>query len=431
MIHHRIPELPGRLATLLTGASARVAQGSGPMKPLQRREMLALGSALLAGCGGRVEVDVPPSAVACPAAPVVQTPRRAALPSGAFAPPYSAAQHEPPVAAASSRLDVAFDRALAASSGVAFDAALLQPGVWQWQRRAGQRGGGLPVDGDTEFWWASCGKALTASLLLQAEGDGRLRLGDRLSRWYPELPRANETLLGDLLVHTSALLSYNDPVLGTDPVARYRSPAELLALVQPRSAYGCPGLRFAYSNTNYLLLALVLERVWGRPFHELLHERIARPLGLPGLRALAPREEPARLAQGHDAQGRLQGQPELSSLIGAGNVLGGAADWVRVWQALLDGRLAGPPQPRFVPLLDMGLPDTRAWYGQGVMVLDWLDQQGRKRTWLNHTGGARDSSNAVVFWDPLLQVYGAVASNSPAPAGAMANALLTAVEAMA
>lgn len=399
------------------------------MKPLQRRQVLLFGPALLAGCGGSVEVVVAPSSVACPAAPGVQTPRRNALPSDVFPPPYNAAHTEPPTGAASSRLDVAFDRALAASGGVAFDAALLQPGVLQWQRRAGQRGGGLLVDDRTEFWWASCGKALTATLLLKAASEGRLRLGDRLGRWYPELPRANETLLSDLLVHTSAMLSYNDPVLGTDPVARYRSPAELLALVQPRSAYGCPGLRFAYSNTNYLLLALVLESVWDRPFHELLQERIAQPLGLTSLRALAPREEPAQLAQGHDAQGRLRGQPELSSLIGAGNVLGSAADWVRVWQALLDGRLAGPAQPRFAPLLDMGLPASRAWYGQGVMVLDWRDLQGRERTWLSHTGGARESSNAVVLWDPLLQVYVAVASNSPAPAGAMANALLVALEA--
>jgi D-alanyl-D-alanine carboxypeptidase len=421
MIDHRIPEHPLRHSQ---------AGLPSPPKPLNRREWLLLGPALVAGCSGSVDVDVPPSAVACPSAPVLRTPQRTGLPASVFPQSQGSPRAEPPNAAASA-LDAAFDRALAASGGVAFDAALLRPGVLRWQRRAGQRGGGLPVDEHTEFWWASCGKALTASLVLQAEGAGRLSVRDPVGRWFPELPRARETQLGHLLVHTSALLSYNDPVLGESERDRdrYRSPAELLERVLPRSVYGCPGLRFAYSNTNYLVLALVLEAIWERPFHELLHERIAQPLGLRSLRALAPREDPAALAQGHDAQGRVQPSAWLSSLVGAGNVLGSAADWVLAWQALLEGGLAGAPQPRFATLLEMGLPDSRASYGQGVMVLDWRDLLGRERVWLAHTGGAREGSNAVVFWDPLLQTYGAVASNSPASAAAMGNALLTALEA--
>jgi CubicO group peptidase (beta-lactamase class C family) len=117
-------------------------------------------------------------------------------------------------------------------------------------------------------------------------------------------------------------------------------------------------------------------------------------------------------------------------LLGAGDVVGSASDWVHAWEALLQGRLAGPAAPRWTPLLDMALPDpdSRSWYGLGVMAMDWRDARGRARLWLAHTGGARDGGNAVVLWDPLVGAFAAVAVNGTGSAVAIANALLTALE---
>jgi D-alanyl-D-alanine carboxypeptidase len=397
-----------------------------------RRRLLAWGAGALplalGGCGGNVNVMIEPKDVPCHVLPPLSTAVRGPVLTNDFPAPYLPPGDELNPLPATARLNAEFDRLFATVGAVAIDAALLQPGIGLWSRRAGQRGGGQAVGEDTEFWWASCGKALTASLVLQAEQTGLLRLSDPVSRWRPDMPRAEQTTILQLMQHLSGYLSYNHPIVGIDATDRYRSPTELLDLVRDRSTLNCPGLGFAYSNTNYLILALVLESVWARPFHELLNTRISQPLGLSTLRALAPREQAERLALAHDAQGRSLTQVGLSSLVGAGNVLGSAADWTRVWQALLNGRLAGAPEPRFAPLLQFPAPDLGLYYGRGAMVIDWRDNQGRDRTWLAHTGGSREGYNAVVFWDTRQRVYGAVVSSNRVPAAAMGNALLAELE---
>jgi CubicO group peptidase (beta-lactamase class C family) len=112
----------------------------------------------------------------------------------------------------------------------------------------------------------------------------------------------------------------------------------------------------------------------------------------------------------------------------AGNLVGDAADWVVYLHQLLGGEASRAAQRRFARLIPMGLPGAgQAWYGLGAMAIDWIDSRNRARLWLGHTGGG-SGANAVVFWDPWLNVYGAVAVNSPAPAAAVANHLLRTLE---
>lgn len=414
---------------LPTGRALRPRSSPGSARRRLLRGCGALAMSALGGCGGGP--NPVPVAAACSSTPVLQSARRAAPRAHAF-PDSEAAPGAPlPELPRAAQLQAQLHRAHHALQAPAIDAALLVPGVGQWQGRIGwaDRPARRPVQPDTEFWWASCGKAVTASLVLQAEHAGLLRQQDRLERWFPDEPHADITRLVDLLQHTTHWRSYNDPSIGSDPLDSYLRPDELLERVRGASRLACPGLHFRYSNTNYLLLALVLERVWGLRFAQLVDEHIGAPLGLQ-LRALAPREQPARLALAHDAQGQVLRQPGLSGLIGAGNLVGSAGDWAQLWLALVDGRLAGAAAPRWSTLLDMALPghDSRMWYGQGVMLIDWRDPLGRDRLWLCHTGGARDTSNSVVFWDPLLRCCGAVAVNGPASAAAVANALLSAFE---
>jgi D-alanyl-D-alanine carboxypeptidase len=409
------------------------------MKPSalnRRRWLLGAGvwsAGTLSGCvDGGVGLSPDAESLSCRAAPLLQTRLRTSLPPDSLPAPHQltslALPELPQAGALRSQLETVFTLV----NMPAVDAALLVPGVGRWHARLGwaDQPAQRPLQADTEFWWASCGKAVTASLVLQAEQAGLLSRQDRLSRWFSEVPRADVTLVEDLLQHTTRLLSYNHPSLAQDPIATYRSPEELLTLVTPGSQVGCPGLQFSYSNTNYLLLALILERVFAQPLTALVQARISAPLGIQ-VRALAPREQSPRLALAHDAQGQVIPQPGLSSLIGAGNMVGNSADWSALWWALLEGRLAGQPEPRFARLLDMQMPDpdSSSWYGLGVMVLDWRDRQGRARTWIAHTGGAQGSSNALLLWDPLLKVSAAVAVNGPASAAAVANALLTTLEA--
>lgn len=400
---------------------------------MRRRHVLAALPCLgLAACGGqggtRSDGGSPPPSLDCPSRAYAGPPVRAALADAQWPTDAMPSQVDLPFG---DRLDQALDALLLPARLVGVDAALSLPGDGRWSRRTGYRDlpARLVVDRSTEFWWASVGKLVTASLVMDAERLGMLRLDDVLSRWQPAMPQASQIRIVDLLDHTCGLLSYNHPsALGDGSVLKYLEPARLLAPAQARGLLSCPGTQFGYTNTGYLLLGLILESVWAKPFDALVEDHLRARLGAHRLRALRPGEISPSLAHSHRSDGTVLPQPGLSSLLGAGNLVGDAAAWVTYLQNVLTVDAAAAARRRFERLLPMGLEGAgRAWYGLGVMTIDWSDKRDRTRLWLGHTGGGT-GANAVVFWDPLLKVYGAVAVNSPAPAAAVANTLLSALE---
>jgi CubicO group peptidase (beta-lactamase class C family) len=134
----------------------------------------------------------------------------------------------------------------------------------------------------TVFDIASVTKLFTSTLVLQMVDEGRLSLDARLPALLPELgERWNSVSLRHLLAQTSGVPDY---IADGDPVARARGAAvdaawmyDWLARKNPDFA---PGDRWSYSNTNFFLAGLVLERVSGRRYGEVFAERVARPAGL-------------------------------------------------------------------------------------------------------------------------------------------------------
>jgi D-alanyl-D-alanine carboxypeptidase len=327
------------------------------------------------------------------------------------------------------RLDEAATRVLSATATPGMTAAVAIPGSGRWSATRGlaRAEPAQPVADDTVFYWASVGKAATALVVLQLVDHGALRLDDRLDRWYPQAPNAAGITIANLLTHTSGLAS--NPT--ADPLAaRYEPPEELLASLSIQVPAFCPGSGWLYSNVGYLLLGKIAEQVSGLPFHELVARAIATPLNLPTLRALRPGEMPPQLAISHD--GRVP-QPDLgiSSRLGMGNIVARAEDVLVFWRAVLTGELLQSASARrqweaLYPM-DGVLPWGQAWYGQGVMLVEWTDERQRKRTWLGHLGGT-PHANAVVAYDPRAGAFVAVAVNSGTSSVAIAAELLKAIE---
>lgn len=144
----------------------------------------------------------------------------------------------------------------------------------------------------TKYVWriASVTKLVTAALVLQLHQDGRLKLEDRLSKYLPgKVELANQISIRQLLNHTSGIpdyLSAPDVPLNVsaerlrENLIRQPSREALIhdARLQPRRFE--PGANHEYSNTNYLLLGMIIERVTGMSFHSVVRERVIAPLKL-------------------------------------------------------------------------------------------------------------------------------------------------------
>jgi len=193
--------------------------------------------------------------------------------------------------------------------------------------------GRQPIDARTGFRLASVTKQMTAATVVRLVRDGRLRYDDTLSRVIPGLPAyGNAITIRHLLTHTSGLPEYEQLI---DDFEKEKGPRwsstrqigdpEVLALLEEETqGLFPPGTRWAYSNSGYVLLGLIAARADGKPFADVLRERIFAPLGM--TRTLAfenGRNEVPDRAYGHtkEATGfRETDQSSTSATLGDGGV---------------------------------------------------------------------------------------------------------------
>ena len=314
----------------------------------------------------------------------------------------------------------AADREAATSTLVKGLVANGEPGLAVLVRRDGrtvlERGYGVrdlrtrtPIDPRTRFRLASVTKQMTAATIMLLVHDGRLRYEDALTVALPGFPAyGSGVTIRHLLTHTSGLPDYEQLMENAEkakgpmwsPERQIRDD-EVLALLQKETrGLFAPGASWAYSNSGYVLLGLVAARAAGKPFGDVLRERIFAPLGM--TRTLAyekGRNEVPDRAYGHTKEPagfRETDQSSTSATLGDGGVyscLEDLAKWddglrthallseVEMAPALTPVRLVDGSEPRW-PEGEQGgdnlFPGRPVAYGFGWFLDPW---QARKRAW--------------------------------------------------
>lgn len=148
---------------------------------------------------------------------------------------------------------------------------------------------GRPVSPNGYFRMASTSKTLVATVVLQLEAERGLSLDDTVDHWLPGVVRGNgndgsRITVRHLLQHTSGI---HDDLPGyTTPQEYYQQrhdvhgAEQLVARAMAHAPDFPPGRGWAYSNTGYVLLDMIIQKVTGRPAHQEIEDRILRPLGL-------------------------------------------------------------------------------------------------------------------------------------------------------
>jgi|GEM_PF-194420 len=235
----------------------------------------------------------------------------------------------------------------------------------------------------------SVGKTYVAAVAMQLVKEGRLDLDARIERylgqepWFLKLPNAQTITVRMLMNHTSGLERHEfKPAFLkalTEAPDRNWKPEELLAYLFGDKPLFAAGKGWGYSDSDYIALGMIMERVTGRPYYELLRERILKPLGLKDSTAPETRTVPG-LVQGYagadnpfggtDAMvqdGRIAFNPK-SEWTGGG-VVSTAADLSRWAKLLYEGRAFAPS---LLPVMLQGVPARDLGpgidYGLGVML---------------------------------------------------------------
>jgi D-alanyl-D-alanine carboxypeptidase len=252
---------------------------------------------------------------------------------------------------------------------------------------------GPPPDASSVFPLGSISKQFTAATILALADSGKLRLdarvGDHLPEWFAD---EADLRITHLLSHTSGLADHlwleGYRPLADDPATSIAAYVALAAAAPRRFA---PGARWAYSNTNYKALALIIERVTRRPFDDVVAALVLQPAGIDGIAAC--HSLPAnRIVPGVSNEGRPAPlDASRAAYAGDGGLCGSAvalARWLEVGFAGRNGlasRLA-----RSVRLED----GTEVPYGFGISTRDFL---GHPAAW--HAGNV-DGHSSMIAWLP-------------------------------
>jgi CubicO group peptidase (beta-lactamase class C family) len=201
------------------------------------------------------------------------------------------------------------------------------------------------IDPETNFRLASLTKQFTAMAVMLLVHDGRLHYEDRLTDVFPDFPAYGKAItIRQLLNHTSGLVDYEDVMakqyagISDDKIPQIKDDGVLDLLKQQTATKSAPGSRWAYSNSGYVVLAMVVEKRSGTKFGNFLRQRIFMPLKMTDTLAYEKgSNEVAHRAYGHTktAEGWSEtDQSSTSATLGDGGVYTSLVDLAK-WDAAL------------------------------------------------------------------------------------------------
>jgi CubicO group peptidase (beta-lactamase class C family) len=169
---------------------------------------------------------------------------------------------------------------------------------------------------DTKSRIGSITKQFTASAILRLQEEGKLKVQDKLSKYFPDFPRGDEVTLHHLLTHTSGIRSYTDKPGFMDKVTAPIEPDALIRSFQNDAFDFDPGKKWHYDNSGYFLLGRIIEKVSGQSYGDFLQKNFFEPLGMTNTGV-----HRAGLALEHEALGYQY----------SGGAFSNALDWDMSW----------------------------------------------------------------------------------------------------
>jgi CubicO group peptidase (beta-lactamase class C family) len=268
-------------------------------------------------------------------------------------------------------------------------------------------GGTERVTPSSVFPIMSVTKPYTAAMVMQLARTGRIKLDDRIGQYLPGLPPWRDSVtIRQLLTHTGGVVSVDNlPGWRSWKYSVHTNAANLARIANLPLDFP-PGSKYAYSNSGYMILGALIERLEGRPYADVLRTRVLAPLGLRETTPCYAAAAAGQLGSGHPVLGESVVVKPLTAFMRADSVLGPhglcatAADVGRFMAALMSGRVTGAEGLAEMRLVPAGALADGA--GAGL----YRGAEGKRPIW-HHSGGSMTegtSSDAAVYPEDSLVV---------------------------
>lgn len=293
-----------------------------------------------------------------------------------------------------SRLDTLIQR-MEQHQKVMGSVAVSNAGKTVYNRSLGTTDLKTPIDANTLFRIGSISKTFTAALVLKAVEEQKLHLEQKLSEFYPEVLHSEQITLSHLLSHRSGIANFTETPTYTQWYTRPQTRGELLKIILNGGSKFTPGSQEGYSNSNYVVLSLLLEKIYAEPFDKILEKQILSPLGLKFTRygSKIQTEKNEALSYAYMGNWILYQETDLSIPLGAGGIISTPNDLNKFTEALFSGKI----------IQDKSLEIMKA--GHGLVPMTWQNHKG-----YGHSGGI-DAFSAFLLYFPEEKISLAFTTN--------------------
>ena len=247
---------------------------------------------------------------------------------------------------------------------------------------------GLRTNALTTYRIGSISKTFTASLIMQLIEEGKLTLDTKLKEFFPEIPNADRITIELLLRHRSGIYNFTNAEDYTSWMEEPKTRAQLLEIFVHHGTVFEPDEQTAYSNTNYVLLTLIIEQIEKKEFAFVLSDRITQPLQLKrtyyGGKIQTDKNEALSYAMAGTWE--LSSQTDMSIPLGAGAIVSNPSDLNSFYTALFEGKVVSKASLKEMSHIEQGM-------GLGMYQIPFYNKKA-----LGHGGGIDAFQSNVTYF---------------------------------
>ena len=250
----------------------------------------------------------------------------------------------------------------------------------------------IVANNDTQYRIGSVSKIFTSVLVMKAVEDKKLKLDAKLSDFFPQFDNANKITIEQLLQHRSGIKNLTEDIGFFAYFDRPNSQEELIESIKSLGTDFEPGTQYSYSNSNYIILAFIVEKAFKKSYAQLIDEKIAKPLGLKRTKVMDKIDPNKGMANsftfmmGKYSQAK---QTDTSVAIGGGNLMSTSSDLLTFILGLENGKLVSKESLK-------KMQNYKDNYGYALTTVPFCQSLG-----FGHNGSIDEFRSALYYFPDL------------------------------
>jgi D-alanyl-D-alanine carboxypeptidase len=247
----------------------------------------------------------------------------------------------------------------------------------------------------TKYRIGSITKMFTASMIFQLIEEGKIKLTTTLDTYFPEIPNSTKITISNLLNHRSGIHNFTDDPDYMNYMTQAKTEDEMVKIISKNKADFEPNAKASYSNSNFVLLGYIIEKITKQPYSKNLEKRICSKIGLKDTYIGKKTDLLNNESYSYKFESEWKQQPETDMSIpgGAGAILSTPTDLTRFVEALFSMKLVSQSSLNQMKTLTDGI-------GMGMFQFPFYDKKA-----YGHNGGIDGfASNVAYFPEESLAV---------------------------